>query len=141
MKKVVFLDIDGVLRRKDGPPNIDPGRGQLVHDFAETNQVSIAISSTWRLAYNLSFFQRAISPRVIGKLPGDNRACNLELENRGKLIRIVAEKKLPGSTWAILDDDRDLFPEARDRERCVFVDKDQLVTEEDLDRVARLLGV
>lgn len=140
MKKVLFLDIDGVLRRKDGPPTIAADRAQLIHEFAETNKIAIAISSTWRLAYDLSFFQRMISPRVIGKLPGDSRACDLDLENRGKLIRLVVEKKLPDFVWAILDDDPELFPEARDQQRCVFVDKEKLVTKADLDRVGRLLN-
>ena len=139
MGKVVFLDIDGVLRRKRGPQAIEPERAKLVHDFAQNRGINLVISSTWRLAYELSFFQRTISPKVVGKLPGDAKACELDERDRGRLIRIVAEKKLTGHTWATLDDDPSLFPSKRDSDRCVFVNSDYLVTEADLNKLDNLL--
>lgn len=140
MRKVVFLDIDGVLRDTSGPAVINPTLAALLHNFLEDQDAHVAISSTWRLAYDLSFFRREISDRVRWLLPTSEKADRLDRINRGKLIRHIADRNFQGAAWAALDDDPELFPAEEDRRRCVFVDKQALLTESDLCALGEMLN-
>jgi hypothetical protein len=47
--KLLFLDIDGVLRRDDGPANeFDPQAAKLLKSFLKDSGYKIVISSSWR---------------------------------------------------------------------------------------------
>jgi hypothetical protein len=111
---IVFLDFDGVLRRDSSPPLSLQSDCKLhfesaIRPFAD---VSIVISSTWRLAFSLAElrknFTSDIAMRIVGKTP------ELEFEKRHsrykEILKYLANHSTNSETWVAIDDSPDLFP-------------------------------
>jgi hypothetical protein len=105
---VVFLDIDGVLR-VDGPQDkreLDSAAVSRFQWFAKASGAKVVISSSWRHASPLAFFQKRIGDFVVGMTP------YLPPERTGireREIKAWVSRNAPNSEWIAIDDDPDLF--------------------------------
>lgn len=121
-RKVIFLDVDGVLncmstfqRRVD--PKLEPTHCALLKKLVEDTGAKIVVSSTWRLGDGwmdlACHLQRhGIDPRtVIGKT-ADWAAVGaggvIVVDRRGREIQAWLDKNPEVERFVILDDDDDM---------------------------------
>lgn len=114
MGMLLFLDIDGVLRRMDSPLyELDK---DCLHHFEESlrsfPEVKIVITSSWRLAFSLDemkkLFSEDISRRIIGVTPISNY---LDDHHRYKEVLAYLKKIENGKQkWIAVEDDPDYYP-------------------------------
>ena len=118
--RVLFLDIDGVLNSHrscialGGIPHdlapadvamLDPLALALLQSLCEVAELSVVVSSSWRICHHWDAIGRALdlptidaTPRL-GGIRGDEIAAWL------------AASPVPVATYAIVDDDSDMLPE------------------------------
>jgi hypothetical protein len=126
MEQILFLDIDGVLRKKDTPfRKLDE---ESLERFEETlrsfPEVKIVITSIWRVAMTLAEFKKFFSPdiaeRIIGVTPMSHY---LEDHNRYKeVLSFLKEIENGSQKWIALEGDPDHFPTLNN---VLLVDPDQ----------------
>lgn len=110
MKKIVFLDMDGVLNcrrfRSSAKWNgIDPDRVKRLNTLIERTQAEVVISSSWRYAHSPEKMQELLSGcgftgKIIGDIP------KLHTSRHTEIKRWLDEQYLP-CNFVILDDDED----------------------------------
>jgi hypothetical protein len=111
---IIFLDIDGVLRRKQSPLyRLD---GACLRAFEQALRLlpdsQIVITSSWREVFTLdrmrALFSPDVAPRIIGVTPiARNR------EGHYRYREVLAYLKLNGreeTAWLALDDDSLHYP-------------------------------
>lgn len=111
---IIFLDLDGVLRRETSPTNILDADcvENLATAIGPMPEVQIVISSTWRLALTLSEIKRTlpevISSRVVGVTP---HLLDPATHQRYHEIHayLSASNSCPCS-WMAIDDAAEEFP-------------------------------
>jgi len=105
---VVFLDIDGVLR-VDGIHSrreLDKAAVSRLRWFVQSVDAQVVISSSWRHASPLKFFQENIGEFVVGITP----YVPPELPGiRQREIKAWLSENRPGAPWLAIDDDPELF--------------------------------
>lgn len=108
----LFLDFDGVLHPFGHPLGFF-SHMPLFEDTIRHLNISIVISSAWRLHHTFpvlkSLFSEEIAKKIVGITPDlDNRKNEYvrELEIRRWLIK----NKIPSAKWIALDDSPQLFP-------------------------------
>jgi hypothetical protein len=119
MRKVVFLDFDGVLHRfTTGTFRKLP----LFCEFLRQNpNISVVISSTWRLQYRLEelreFFEPDVRHQIIDVTPDLTVTAGLIAlgATRCEEISSWLVSHPDVTSWAILDDESGLFRNHRDR--------------------------
>lgn len=115
MRKIIFLDIDGVMNsineRKLHPEDfgkmygIDPKPVAILNDLVEKTGAEIVLSSTWRLDENYKEVMREAGINVIGRTP------YLGGQIRGEEIDLwLKEHGSDVDLYAIIDDDSDMLP-------------------------------
>ena len=111
---LLFLDIDGVLRRKQSPLyRLDPDCLQAFEEaIRPLAGVQIVITSTWREAFTLDemrgLFSRDIALRVIGATPiAPNRDGHYR---HREVLAYLKLKGREGEPWLALDDDPLHYP-------------------------------
>jgi len=113
---IIFLDFDGVLRRKDAPLyKLDR---DLVSRFEEALRAmpgaNVVITSSWREAFSLAEMRRSFSPdiaaRIVGVTPiAQNRdGCYRHRE----VLAYLKRNGMEGRPWVALDDDPEHYPAA-----------------------------
>jgi len=83
VRRVVFLDIDGVLapiRRWDRYGDLDRTCIQVLNDIVAASEADVVVSSTWRHGKTVAQLQETLEAggfvgRVIGKTPSDIRGA------------------------------------------------------------------
>jgi len=122
LRKVLFLDIDGVLTSLRSyeqlggwPIGLSPGSINkfdseaigIVKDVCASTGASIVLSSTWRRLFSVSEMGAALGLPIASATPflGDSRAL------RGEEIRAWLSAHPEVVSYAILDDDTDMLPE------------------------------
>lgn len=111
---IIFLDFDGVLRRKSSP--LYRLESDLVGNFEETVRVApeakIVITSSWREAFGLSelrkLFSADIALRIVGTTPR-----SLDLNDFYRYNEVLAYLKrfdTLQAPWIAIDDDPEHFP-------------------------------
>ena len=109
-KPIVFLDIDGVARANSKPNEykLCDKRVTLLNRAFELINCDVVISSNWRLAYPISFFNSVFSERVVGK------TRDLAYKNYGEFTRwheiLDFMENHVGRPFHILDDQSHHFP-------------------------------
>lgn len=112
MKPLVFMDMDGVTR-----PALLPNDYKVNHNCLEwinkaldLMDADVVITSNWRLAYPLAYFNSIFNGRVIGK------TRDIEGRHRGPYIRwyeieeyLTATNKTP-VFFLVFDDKDEYFP-------------------------------
>lgn len=115
MRKIIFLDIDGVMNcvnhRKQHPEDfgkmygIDQEHVAILNDLVEKTGAEIVLSSVWRLDDNYKEVMKENGITVIGRteyLGGMIRGEEIDLW--------LAEKGKDVEVYAIIDDDSDMLP-------------------------------
>lgn len=116
MKRVLFLDIDGVLTSyrsiaafggRSGSleglhAKCDPIALQLVRRLCKSAGASVVISSAWRTSYDWSEIARVLQLPAIGATP-------VGLKSRGHEIQAWLDR-VPADAYAIADDMNDMLP-------------------------------
>ncbi len=130
--RVVFLDIDGVLRTKQGLRRAVVRRGEPVPDLwddqairnlnklMEKTGANIVITSTWRLGNTLESLQKLLNKKgihgvVIGKTPelGGITINAANRMSRGQEIEAWLKQQKGQFRFVILDDNPNLMPEQK----------------------------
>jgi dsDNA-binding SOS-regulon protein len=142
MRKVVFLDFDGVLHR------LTTGTFRKLPLFCEflrqNEDVSIVISSTWRLQYPLEelreFFEADVRDQIIDVTPDLTVSAGLIAlgATRCEEISNWLARNRDVTRWAILDDESGLFKNHRDR--LVLTDASEGLVPANLAALSALLG-
>lgn len=114
-KRVVFLDVDGVLNNYTtrqvlpaGGIGIDPVNVTNLNKLIECVDVDIVLSSTWRLLYSLSSLNR-----LLQQVGFKGRVLERTIEimaayNRGEEIQEWLDRYPDVTQFVILDDDNDM---------------------------------
>ena len=143
MKRILFLDFDGVLHPA-GPGSAKFSRLGLLADLLRDPafaDVQIVVSSTWREIHSLArlrgFFPPDLQPRVIGSTPVlDEYDSDYP---RAEEIEAWLEEQSPAPAWAALDDDMQGIS-TRLKNRVVFTDSSIGLTAETLTMLRVLLA-
>jgi hypothetical protein len=143
MRKVVFLDFDGVLHR------FTTGTFRKLPLFCEylrqNPDVSVVISSTWRLQYPLEelreFFDADVRQQIIDVTPDLTVSAGLIAigVTRCEEISTWLADHPEVTCWAILDDESGLFRNHRDR--LVLTDATEGLVPANLDELSTRLRV
>lgn len=110
----VFLDFDGVLRRKSSAPFRleDDLRERFELAVRPLDDAKIVISSTWRLVLSLSKIRRMFSPDVASLIVG----CTPDItddtiyQRYDEVMAYLSENDARRACWVAIDDDRENFP-------------------------------
>lgn len=110
---IIFLDIDGVMRGLDAPPDRFETSCRMHFEtvLREYPNVQVVISSTWRLEHSLdnlrNLFSPDIAPRVSGATPDlSNQSLNPRHAEVLAFLNSLTEK----SSWIVIDDKPAFFP-------------------------------
>jgi Swiss Army Knife RNA repair-like protein len=111
---LLFLDIDGVLRRQDAPLyKLEPACLNAFENAMHwIPDAEIVISSSWREGFSFdelqTFFPEALRARIIGVTPlardRDGHARHREV------LAFLAASGLQHRPWIAIDDDREHYP-------------------------------
>ncbi len=114
-KPVVFLDIDGVLNNYTtrqvlpaGGIGIDPVNVTNLNKLIERVDVEIVLSSTWRLMYSLSSFNRLLERMGFKGQVWERTIEIMAAYNRGEEIQEWLDRHPDVTNFVILDDDNDM---------------------------------
>lgn len=119
MRKILFLDIDGVLNcitttqryRSSSMYGIDPEKVALLNQVLERTGAKVVISSTWRLLtpeLELTTYLRnqGFRGEIVGMTPDDERTGF-----RGNEIKRWLEADGKTGLYAVVDDSSDFYPD------------------------------
>jgi hypothetical protein len=132
---VLFLDFDGVLHAFQ---NGSLERIHLIEEFLRKYpQVVVVISSNWRMQYALEMLRDLFAADVADRIEGVTPVTTETPYSR--FIEII--EYLEGDTrpWCALDDEAVMFPPGCPN--LVHTVAGWGVTEQDLERVAQVLGL
>ena len=125
---LIFLDIDGVLRRIGSPLDVFDrdclGRFEAV--VRAHPQVRIVISSSWRLLYRLDDIRARFAPdigaRIIGQTPWleDRRQAS----HADEVLAYLADLTEPPG-WVVIDDDERGYADAGVADRLILTTGDR----------------
>jgi len=159
MKKIIFLDIDGVLNSHDWydyyfdlklykdekyDHDLSPMLIRRLNDIQKkVPSVEIIISSTWRFDFKDTvdrLVAQGLTIPVIGGTTIDPRYLDIECMPRGVLVAKWIRDNIGYSTcnYVILDDDCDFLIEQRDN--LIVTDRGTGLSEEDVSRAIAILG-
>jgi hypothetical protein len=138
---LIFLDIDGVLRRRTAPLYRleEPLRRAFEGLLESLPAVRVVIASSWREGFSLDeirgHFSPALRDRLVSVTP---RATEREGAYREREVRAwLRRHAAPGTTWVALDDDASLY--GRDAP-LVWVDPDRGLDAEAVAAAKERLG-
>lgn len=122
---LLFLDFDGVLRRKQAP--LYKLEAALVERLAgllrEYSEVEVIVTSSWTDAYSLKhikgLFPPDIASRIVGQTP---RASSDSDHARHREVLVYLSRVAGAGPWVALDDDPLNYPE---HAPVVLVDPEQ----------------
>lgn len=112
--RILFLDLDGVLRRRTSPlykldRDLVANLESILRAFTD---VQVVITSSWREAFSLSelrkHFAADIAARIVGVTPSSQSR-----EGFYRHREVIAYLKGNGATvdsWLAVDDDREHYP-------------------------------
>lgn len=112
---LLFLDIDGVLRRQDAPRY--RFEKPLLDTFEEmvrsVDGLEIVISSSWKDAFSLDSiragFSADIADRILAFTPTIHEP--MEYIRYHEIQLYLRENNINDTVWAVIDDDRAHFPD------------------------------
>ena len=114
MIRVVFLDLDGVLRRRDAPLyELEP---HLLARFERAVRavpgLRIVISSSWREVFSLAeireHFAVGIAERIVGVTP--SVAIRDEFDRHHEVLAYLKRHAGEDVRWLAIDDDAENYP-------------------------------
>lgn len=126
MKRVLFLDIDGVLNSRrthhalgQYPMDLgnltkmsDPVALRMLQRLCDSAGVSVVLSSAWRKSYPFKDVGEALGlPIIDATCDGWTKGLTL----RGEEIQEWLDRHPDVEHWAIVDDDNDMLPSQKSR--------------------------
>lgn len=147
MKKIVFLDIDGVLNKHDTKDKIswhtgiDPELVPKLKRIIEATDAKIVLSSTWRRQYGLADMRGFLAERGFEKAPFFDKTP--VTGHRGTEIAKWLESCKFEGTFVALDDDRavgDSHVPERVRANWIQTLEHEGLTDEHVERAIKILG-
>ncbi len=142
-KRVVFLDVDGVLNNYTtrqvlpaGGIGIDPVNVTNLNELIDRVNVDIVLSSTWRLSYSLSSFNRLLERMGFKGQVWERTIEIMAAYNRGEEIQEWLDRHPEVTQFVILDDDNDM---AHLIDHLVQTDAKVGLTMEDVEKALLLL--
>lgn len=146
-RKIVFLDIDGVLNstkyRKDHPEGrdnkaIDPGALARLEVLLQATDASVVVSSTWRMEWSLfklqtHLFRKGMHEKHILRFIG---ATPKLAAKRGREIDTWLKYAPPVEAFIILDDSSDMTPYMR---RLIRVDNEYGLLDSHVQKAVAML--
>ncbi|MBC8737075.1 hypothetical protein F6X40_09665 [Paraburkholderia sp. UCT31] len=137
MRKVLFLDFDGVLHRyQSGTFTKVPLVVEFLRDHPD---IDVVISSTWRYDNSLDelrqIFPVDIEHRIIAVTPDLSETTGRIARGFARITEIEAWLRGAGEdiVWRALDDEPGLFPHGA--EKVVFTNSAEGVTPADIERL------
>jgi Swiss Army Knife RNA repair-like protein len=114
MIRIVFLDLDGVLRRRNAP--LYELEADLVARFEravrQVPDLRIVISSSWRDAYSLAeireHFAVGIAERIVGVTP--SMAMRDDYDRHREVLAYLERHEGEDVRWLAIDDDPENYP-------------------------------
>jgi len=111
---ILFLDFDGVLRRKDSPlykleNSLVANLEQVLRSFP---QVTVVITSSWREAFSLhqlrKHFADDIAQRIVGVTPSSQGRDGFYRHR--EVLAYLRRLPSPEHSWLAVDDDVQHYP-------------------------------
>lgn len=104
--RVIFLDIDGVLRTTDSDPcTLNP---KLMHNFTVSigplPDVQIVISSTWRQALSLRDIKSHLCPSISSKVIGATPTLEAATQRQDEIDEYRKNHGIGPDEWIAVDD-------------------------------------
>jgi hypothetical protein len=135
VRKIVFLDMDGVVTHFKSDYRIDPACVSRLNDLLARTGAEVVISSSWRLMYSYESIARRLKRigfkgRVVGQTPA------LPGSSRGEEIQAYLEETGGRARFVILDDVDDLEPLSS---RLVLTDELVGLQDRDVDRAVVMM--
>ena len=117
-KKLIFLDIDGVLNSEERHPvieglwSIDPVSLEHLHKVIDETDCYFVLSSTWRKTddYRGRLLKHGCSKKVVERIIDRTTWDYARFQLRGQEILEWLERKRFVGPYIILDDDGDMDP-------------------------------
>lgn len=133
---LLFLDIDGVLRRRDAPrysfekPLLDTFESMV----RSVDGLDIVISSDWKDAFSLDSirarFSADIADRILAFTPTIDEP--MEYLRYHEIQLYLRENKINDTAWAVIDDNRSHFP---DMDNVFYTDPVVGIHEADVSKI------
>jgi hypothetical protein len=114
---VIFLDLDGVLRRDSAPlfqleRDLVSAFSYWVRELEEDGEVSIVISSTWRTAFSIeevrSRFPAWLAEKIVGCTPSIQG--EVEHSRHREILAWLKKHGAEAERWIAIDDTAELYP-------------------------------
>ena len=109
MKKILFLDFDGVLHNTTSSPELLFNKMGLLIDALQENPCSIVISSSWRFHHDLDQLKKYLDP-ISNLIIGTTGAPYVGRYPRYNEIKADLNQHAPFADWRALDDSFLEFP-------------------------------
>ena len=152
-RRIIFLDVDGVLNSAlvygnlgPGLERIDPDAVQRVNVITDATGAKVVISSSWRVLHPFADLLMALSKKgmtapVVGVTP-DLSSTEGELVYRGRprgdeIKAWLDAVSPPVTSFVILDDDDDMEPHM---DHLVQTSFDDGLQDEHVERAIKMLG-
>jgi hypothetical protein len=109
----IFLDIDGVLRKKTDPNNkLNDELTNILASSIDEENIQIVISSTWRIAYSLEnlkqLFPESMRQFIASATP-EHPNQNINFVRERECMAWLRANAITPSYYVAIDDDTDLF--------------------------------
>lgn len=122
---LIFLDLDGVLRRRTAPLyKLEPA---LVQTFEDTVRglpgAQIVITSSWREAFSLREIRGHFSPDIASRIVGVTPVSQTQegFPRHREVLAYLKRRTTTAEKWIAIDDDPLHYPKDR---RVLLVDPD-----------------
>lgn len=133
---LLFLDIDGVLRRQDAPrycfekPLLDTFEAMI----RSIDGLEIVISSDWKDAFSLDSIRARFSPDIAQRIVAFTPTIPdmPEYIRYHEILMYLRENKINDTSWAVIDDSRSHFP---DIENVFYTDPAVGIQEADISKI------
>ena len=112
MRRVIFLDIDGVLapiRRWDRYEDLDPACIQVLNEIVARGEADVVVSSTWRYGRTVAELQQLLDAHGFTGSVVDKTPTGAPGAGRGEEIAAWLAEHAAGG-YVIIDDHVDMGP-------------------------------
>ena len=137
--KLIFLDIDGVLNKKDSQlPDacvIEEKKLLLLSDLIRRSGAEVILTSSWRLTTDEPWRE----PLLRGGVSVAGQTPRLNGNNRHREIELYLEEHAPVESFVILDDQAGRWGKLR--KNCVLVNPKAGLTEINIAQALNILEI
>ena len=137
--KLIFLDIDGVLNKKDSQLHdvcvIEDNPLSLLSDLIRRSGAEIILTSSWRLTTDEPWRE----PLLRGGVSVADQTARLNGNNRRREIELYLESHAPVESFVILDDQAGRWGKLKNN--CVHINPKVGLTEANVAQALKILEI